>query len=81
MYAFKKKTLKVIHVRLTLSYNNGWWLSCPVPWFIKTVNSVYPEFIVIYLFAFIYICQQIEKTGSATSENSNGQWPELKLRW
>ena len=23
MYAFKKKTLKVIHVRLTLSYNNS----------------------------------------------------------
>ena len=41
--------------------SNGWWLSCPVPWFIKTVNSVYPEFMVIHSFVFIYICQQIEK--------------------
>ena len=51
---------------LSLSSGHGWnsdrqWLSCPVPWFIKTVNSVYPEFIVIHSFAFIYICRQIEK--------------------
>ena len=24
---------------------DGQWLSCPIPWSIKTVNSVYPEFI------------------------------------
>ena len=42
----------------------GGFLSCPVPWFIKTVNS---EFIMIHSFAFIYICQQIEETGSATA--------------
>ena len=41
-------------------------------WFIKTVNSVYPEFIMIHSFAFIYICQQLEKTGSATTGTAMG---------
>ena len=47
--------------------SDGRWLSCPIPWSIKTVNSVYPESIMIQSFAFIYICQQIEKTGLATA--------------
>ena len=47
--------------------SNGWWLSCPTPWSIKTVNSVYPEFIMIHSFAIIYICQRVEKTWSAIS--------------
>ena len=48
--------------------SNGQWLSCPIPWFIKTVNSVYTEFIMIHSFAFIYICQQIEKLGQSLPE-------------
>ena len=59
------------------------FLSCPQ--FIKTVNSVYPNFIVIHSFALIYICRQIEITGltatrtvmySGLNSSSGG---ELKL--
>ena len=52
--------------------SDGQWLSCPVPWSIKTVNSVYPEFIMIHSFAFIYICQQIEKNWVSHHWNSDG---------
>ena len=42
-------------------------LSCPLVQI--TMNSVYPEFIMIHSFAFIYICQQIEKKLG---------WPQLE---
>ena len=59
--------------------SDGWWLSCPVPWSIKTVNSVYPEFIMIHLFAFIYICQQIEKNWVSHHQNGDWQWWPLLI--
>ena len=84
----------VHHLSLSSGHHwnsDGWWLSCPIPWSIKTVYSVYPEFIMIHSFTFIYICQQIEKTGSFTTGMAIGggghrpslfwRWPELKLRW
>ena len=84
----------VHHLSLSSGHHqnsDGGWLSCPIPWSIKAVNSVYPEFIIIHSFAFIYICQQIEKTGSVTTGMAMGSgghclllfrwWPEVKLRW
>ena len=84
----------VHHLRLSSGHcqnSDGQWLSCPIPWSIKTVNSVYPEFIMIHSFVFIYICLQIGKTLSATTGTvirGGGhhpslfpRWPELKLRW
>ena len=48
--------------------SDGWCLSYPIPWSIKTVNSVHPEFIMIHSYVFIYICQQIEKMGQPLPE-------------
>ena len=52
--------------------SDGQWLSCPVSWSIKTVHSVYTEFIMIHSFAFIYICKQLETNGSATAHRCSG---------
>ena len=63
----------VHHLSLSSGHHrnsNGQWLSCSIPWSIKIPNSVYPEFIMIHSFAFIYKCQQTKRTGSATTGTS-----------
>ena len=39
MYAFKKETLKVIHVRLTLSYNIAVWILSCLSLFLREYNG------------------------------------------
>ena len=61
--------------------SNGQWLCCPVPWFIKTGNSVYPEFFPsTHLHSFTYMSTN-KKNWVGHHWNGNMQWPELKLRW
>ena len=73
--------------------SDGWWLSCPILWSIKNSKLSLPRIHhdPLNSFAFIYICQQIEKTVLATAGTLMGggghypllfwQWPELKLSW